>query len=145
MYLDASAIVAILNKEDDAAYFLSKIDQAKKPMFYSSATAFEAIISLSRRIADTVVGAKAPTPPEIIERAQDIVEQFLSAIGAKEMAINGRMYRTALEAARTYGKFIAHPAKLNFGDCLAYACAKEYRLSLLCKGEDFPLTDIELA
>ncbi len=35
-----------------------------------------------------------------------------------------------------------HPAALNFGDCFAYACARHAGISLLYKGEDFPLTDI---
>ena len=38
-----------------------------------------------------------------------------------------------------------HPAALNFGDCFAYACAKQARVPLLYKGDDFPQTDIEAA
>jgi len=39
----------------------------------------------------------------------------------------------------------AHPAALNFGDCFAYAVAKEHDCPLLYVGEDFPQTDIEAA
>src|SRR5271165_6210194 len=35
-----------------------------------------------------------------------------------------------------------HPAKLNFGDCFAYALAKTTGEPLLFKGEDFKKTDI---
>lgn len=144
MYLDASAIVAIIGAEDDAGYLLAKIEQYTKPIFYSSLTVFEAVISLSRLFANETVGTQASTPPELIDKAQGLVERFLTTIGAREMVVGGKTHRNAIDAARIYGKFVAHPARLNFGDCFAYACAKEYHLPLLCKGDDFPKTDIEL-
>jgi ribonuclease VapC len=52
-----------------------------------------------------------------------------------------RLARTAFER---YGKG-RHPAKLNFGDCMAYALAKETGEELLFKGTDFALTDIAVA
>ena len=44
----------------------------------------------------------------------------------------------------TFGRG-AHPASLNYGDCFAYALAKETREPLLFKGNDFAQTDIEPA
>jgi ribonuclease VapC len=38
-----------------------------------------------------------------------------------------------------------HPAGLNFGDCMAYALAKETGEELLFKGTDFGLTDVAVA
>jgi len=35
-----------------------------------------------------------------------------------------------------------HPARLNCGDCAAYALAKKYNVPLLFKGSDFAKTDI---
>jgi ribonuclease VapC len=35
-----------------------------------------------------------------------------------------------------------HPASLNFGDCFAYALAKEHRCPLLYVGDDFAKTDL---
>jgi ribonuclease VapC len=52
--------------------------------------------------------------------------------------------RLAREAFKRYGKG-RHPAKLNFGDCMAYALAKETGEELLFKGDDFSLTDITAA
>ncbi len=49
--------------------------------------------------------------------------------------------RIAREAYRDFGKGSGHPAKLNFGDCFAYALAKERRDVLLFNGVDFSLTD----
>ncbi len=48
----------------------------------------------------------------------------------------------AREAYRDFGKGSEHPAKLNFGDCFAYALAKYSREPLLFKGDDFIHTDI---
>jgi ribonuclease VapC len=45
-------------------------------------------------------------------------------------------------AYRDFGRGSGHPAKLNFGDCLAYALAKSTRRTLLFKGDDFRQTDI---
>ena len=52
--------------------------------------------------------------------------------------------QAARRAWRQFGKG-NHPAALNFGDCFAYALAKETREPLLFKGRDFTLTDIEAA
>ena len=50
-------------------------------------------------------------------------------------------------AFQAYGRFGKgrHPARLNMGDCAAYALAKSRGWPLLYKGEDFALTDIERA
>ena len=50
-------------------------------------------------------------------------------------------------AFQAYGRFGkgGHPARLNMGDCAAYALAKSRGWPLLYKGEDFALTDIERA
>jgi ribonuclease VapC len=45
-------------------------------------------------------------------------------------------------AYRDFGKGSGHPAKLNFGDCFAYALAKDLAEPLLFKGNDFVYTDI---
>jgi ribonuclease VapC len=48
----------------------------------------------------------------------------------------------AREAYRDFGKGSGHPARLNFGDCFAYALAKERDEPLLYKGDDFGHTDV---
>ena len=52
------------------------------------------------------------------------------------------MIDAAAAAARFYGKGSGHPARLNFGDCLVYAVAKQRDLPLLFVGDDFVHTDI---
>jgi ribonuclease VapC len=45
----------------------------------------------------------------------------------------------------TFGRGSGHPARLNFGDCFAYALAKSSGEPLLCKGNDFVHTDVRSA
>ena len=145
MFLDASAIVAICAGEEDAGYLIGKIETAKKPIYYSSLAMFEAVISLARIVSISIHGDQELTPPHLIDQAQQDVDRFIETIGAKEMSVNGTMHRSAIQAARTFGRLVAHPARLNFGDCFSYACAKDFRLPLLYEGNDFSQTDIESA
>lgn len=50
--------------------------------------------------------------------------------------------RIAREAYRDYGRGSGRLARLNFGDCFAYAPARETGEPLLFKGDDFTHTDI---
>ncbi|MGK9283413.1 type II toxin-antitoxin system VapC family toxin [Sinorhizobium meliloti] len=145
MFLDASAIVAILAGEEDAGYLLAKIEMSESLKIYSPLSMFEAVISLARIVSISQFGDRVPTPPELIDEVQEDVAKFLETIGAREVSVSGSLHRKAIEAARNYGRFVGHPARLNFGDCFSYACAKEYRLPLLFKGDDFSKTDIDAA
>ena len=53
--------------------------------------------------------------------------------------------RLAREAFRQYGKGRGHRARLNYGDCFAYALARERDEPLLFVGNDFAQTDIKQA
>lgn len=145
MFLDASAIVAIVGDEEDAGYLIAKIELSKETIYYSSLSIYEAVISLARKKRDEAFGDQVPIPPHLIDLAQQHIGAFIETIGAKEMVIGSSMHSMAVEACRTYGSVVAHPARLNFGDCFSYACAKAYRVPLLFKGNDFSQTDIEVA
>jgi ribonuclease VapC len=145
MFLDASAIVAILNDEDIADLLLTRIERAQSAIYYSSLVVFEAVIALSRQAKIVQFGEHASTPPDFIRRAQSSVHGLLGEIGAIEIDTPAGLHSTALDAARTYGRFVGHPAKLNFGDCFSYACAKQLKAPLLFVGDDFAQTDIEVA
>ena len=58
------------------------------------------------------------------------------------MPIGERENDGAFEAFHRYGKRSGHPARLNLGDCFAYACAKANDARLLYKGDDFARTDL---
>jgi ribonuclease VapC len=59
--------------------------------------------------------------------------------------VTERQARIAREAYRDFGKGSGHPARLNFGDCFAYALAKDKNEPLLFKGTDFAETDVASA
>jgi len=138
MYVDASAIVAILNREPEAAALKSAFDANSANALVSPLTIFEATISLAR------YKNQKPSRPDI-DAAHKVVRAFLEANGVKEIPVLPDIGRMAIETAATYGKAVGHPADLNFGDCFVYACAKTYRAPLLFKGDDFTKTDIQSA
>jgi ribonuclease VapC len=53
--------------------------------------------------------------------------------------------RLAFDAFKRFGKGRGTKASLNFGDCFAYALAKELQAPLLYKGNDFAHTDLQPA
>ncbi|MCM2294791.1 type II toxin-antitoxin system VapC family toxin [Allorhizobium sp. BGMRC 0089] len=142
MFIDASVLVSILTVEDDAGYFIAKIESYKKPIYYSSLSLFEASESIARKMVNTG-DRDRPTPPEMIDMAQRLVEDFIAEINARPMSIDASVYRSALAVAKQYGRYAGHPAALNLGDCFAYACAKSYRIPLLYKGNHFSESEIE--
>jgi ribonuclease VapC len=60
------------------------------------------------------------------------------------MMVVGTSAMIAADAFRRFGKG-HHRAKLNYGDCFAYALAKSLDLPILFKGDDFGHTDIRRA
>jgi ribonuclease VapC len=145
MFLDASAIISILSEEEDAGYLIARIELSSKPVSFSPLSAFEAVMGLARKKSVLTKGDQYPTSPKLIDQAKLIVDGFLKEIGAVQTTITTETYTSAIHAARNYGKAVAHPARLNFGDCFAYACAKTQHVPLLFKGDDFTQTDIEVA
>ena len=83
------------------------------------------IVSFSRGIGDLVQRLIDETPIEIVPHDEGLAQ-------------------IAVEAHRQFGKR-NHPARLNFGDCFAYALAKSSDLPLLYVGGDFARTDVRSA
>ena len=122
--LDASAIVAIYFDEPTAASLKATIDESDRIMV-GAATVFEAILVISRRMDDD---------------AEADVFDLLLRLRAEIIPLDEPQIRLANVARARYGKG-RHPAKLNFGDCLAYAAAKSRGVRLLFVGDDFAQTD----
>ncbi len=142
MFLDASALVAILGDEPAAAKLLAKLEAYEGKIYYSSLVVFETVLGLARKHRTDSVGESSATPVHLIAQVQDIVEAFLEELGAIEIPIDIGTHRLALDAARNFGRATGHPAKLNFGDCFAYAAATALDVPLLFVGNDFTKTDI---
>lgn len=128
MIVDSSAVVAMLLREEG----------------------WEALRSAV--IGDEPVGIGAPTLLEVVlvisgragrDRSSD-VREFVRDLGIVVVPFEEEHAREAAEAFARFGKG-RHRAALNFGDCMSYAVAKLAGQPLLCTGNDFAKTDLELA
>ena len=70
---------------------------------------------------------------------------MLREVELKVVPVDEAQARIAREAYRDFGKGSGHKARLNFGDCFAYALAKAMNEPLLYKGTDFSQTDVRPA
>jgi ribonuclease VapC len=128
MFLDASAIVAILTKETDWELLELKADRAERRLT-SALAVYEAVLGVARKLSCGLHEGRAA------------VEGFLREANASTVAIDEAIGAEAISVHARFGKG-RHRASLNMGDCFAYACAKAHGVPLLFKGEDFIHTDI---
>jgi len=129
MILDTSAVIAILRDEAEAPLFAKAIEKAAhRPISAVNYVEAAAVIDGSR---DPIASRRFD---DLIEEAEVTVESVTEA-----------QARIARQAYRDFGKGSGHPAKLNFGDCFAYALAKAKREQMLFKGDDFTHTDVTSA
>jgi ribonuclease VapC len=70
------------------------------------------------------------------------LDSLVHDAGLDVIALDERQSRLAREAFRHFGRG-RHPARLDFGDCRAYALARASGEPLLFKGDDLARTDIE--
>lgn len=132
MFVDASAIVAILTREPDADPLTNTLEAAVAPIT-SAVAVFEAVLAVCRKRHASV------------SESLDDVQALLDQAGVTTIHLTSEDARTALDAAARYGKGRGHPAQLNLGDCFAYAAARNRNAALLFKGDDFTKTDIKAA
>ncbi len=128
LFVDASALVAIILKEPDVGSLADRLDHHDQRL--TSAVALWETMAAVRRARDTSA-----------ELAWAEVERFRTALGLRLIPIGAEEVEQAVIAHARYGKG-HHPARLNMGDCFAYACAHSQGAELLYKGDDFALTDL---
>ncbi len=127
MVLDTSAIVAVLLGQAESAA-LHRLLAMRPPSLVGAPTLAEAGIVLQARLGETGLAA---------------LRGFLVEYDVHSVPFGEEHWRLAAQAFGRYGKG-RHPAGLNFGDCLTYATAKLAARPLLCLGDDFAHTDLEL-
>jgi ribonuclease VapC len=130
--IDSSALIAIFRQEEEAVSFARRIIADGQPMM-SAANLVEASIVLR--------SLKGVSPA----KAEQWLDDFMVEAGIQIEPVTTDQARFARSAHLRFGKGTGHRAALNYGDCFAYALAKAMDAPLLCKGNDFPLTDIQLA
>lgn len=125
MIVDTSVLVAMVKGESDDHLYVDALMRAGSPRI-SAANYFEFAMVVDRL-----------NRPSFSARVDQILWEFNLVI----VSVSRDQAQLARLAYQKFGKG-RHPAALNFGDCFAYALAKETGEPLLYKGKDFKLTDI---
>jgi ribonuclease VapC len=128
MIIDTSALAAIFFGEPELEIYIQAIHDAATSRI--SAANF---VELSM-VVEGQIGPEAGRQCDVFFRRAEIVIEPVTVEHA----------HLARQAFLDFGKG-RHPARLNFGDCFAYALAKATGEPLLFKGEDFSRTDVRAA
>jgi len=123
--LDSSVLVGIIRGEPDAGRLLDLLESD------------ECAIG-----APTLVEARLWCSVNLTTRLSAWLEHFIDTEPGTVVPFSREMADVASQAFRTFGRGSGHSARLNFGDCLAYAVSAVMRAPLLFKGGDFGLTDV---
>ncbi|WP_342372954.1 type II toxin-antitoxin system VapC family toxin [Propioniciclava soli] len=125
MIVDSSALVAILKAEPEASSFARALEESSHTSI-SAGTLIETGIVVGRT-------------------RQEDLDELLRAASVEVVAVDARHAAAARDAWYRYGRGSGSAARLNFGDCFAYAAAKLTGEPLLFKGDDFIHTDVPRA
>jgi ribonuclease VapC len=125
MVIDTSALLAIMLDEDERDQF--------EDLILWSPTVVMSVVS----VVETTIALANKRLEADVSRLKAI----LAALRVSARAVDVDQGMLARQAFIQYGRG-RHPARLNFGDCFAYALAKARNDSLLFKGDDFNHTDI---
>lgn len=129
MIVDSSALVALLLNEPESAAIAAELTR-------SSANRISAGSYLETSVV--IDGRRSPAASRGFDALLALHSIAVEPVTAEQAVI-------ARQAYRDYGRGSGHPARLNFGDCFAYALAKEFAEPLLYVGDDFGHTDIRSA
>jgi ribonuclease VapC len=124
--VDSSAVIAILRRESGAQALLEKIGTTPNRK-----------MSVANFLETAIVVDSKRSP--IASRDLD---EFIREARIVLCPVDEVQARIAREAYRDFGRGSGHAARLNFGDCFAYALAKAMGEPLLYKGTDFSRTDV---
>lgn len=128
MIIDTSAIVAVLRGEQGAKAYAAMIESA--PIARISAATYVELGVVIDGLRDPVMSGS--------------LDPFLVSMVVVVEPLTESQARIARAAYQRFGRGSGHPARLNMGDCFAYALARDLDEPLLFKGGDFKLTDIEV-
>jgi len=128
MIVDTSALIAIVFKEPGHEELIHKISEAEY-LGIGTPSLAETGIVLSARLRGG---------------GRTILARLCQELGLVQVPFGEAHWRETVDAYERFGRG-RHSAKLNFGDCLSYATAKLAGQPLLCVGEDFSKTDLEIA
>lgn len=129
MIVDASAILAILLEEPERDAMEDALAIDARGHEISPVNYLEAAVRVDRW----------PAPGKSAQ-----LDPLMAELGIRITTVTPEQATLARAAYQKFGRG-NHPARLNLGDCFAYALAKARNEPLLFKGDDFRLTDVEAA
>ena len=127
MILDSSAVIAILLKEPGYERLRDRLATSEQASI-GAPTVLESSMVLSARLGHA---------------GKTLLARFLQEAEIEVVEFTADHWTVAADAFLAFGKG-RHRAGLNLGDCTTYAVAKLASQPLLCLGDDFPATDLEL-
>ena len=127
MILDSSAVIAVLLRQTGHEALLDRLEVAQSAGI-GTPTLMETGIVLVARLG--IAG-------------KSLLARFLDEAGMTVVPFTSDHWPIAVDAYVRYGKG-GHPAALNFGACLTYAVCRQADEPLLCVGDDFRRTDLDL-
>lgn len=125
--VDTSAAVAILTAEPGADHLAAVLGSAPERSI-SAASVVELGIVLGARLGTSGRG---------------VLDRFLREGAIEVVPLDRAQVDLALDGWHRYGKG-RHRAALNLGDCFSYALARHLATPLVCTGDDFIHTDVEV-
>lgn len=128
IFVDASAIVAMVAKEPEAGPFAQYLS-VETDRITSPVALWESVRAVARARG-----------VEIAE-ARGLVLDLLRDAAIRMVPIGFEEGELAIEAHERYGRGV-HEADLNMGDCFAYACTRRHGAEIMFKGNDFIHTDL---
>ena len=120
--IDTSALMAVLLKESDSDRIMALLEADEDFVISAGTLAEIRIVALGQGL-------------------EDDLDQLLDAINLEVETLAAADTRAVSKAYSQWGRGF-HSARLNFGDCFAYATAKRLNAPLLFVGDDFSKTDI---
>lgn len=126
MIVDTSALVAIALDEPESDDLLALLAGA----------------AIRRISAATLLETWMVMDGRRIPRGSELLEAMLISFDVQVEPVTLAQVEIARTAFNLYGKGSGHGARLNFGDCFAYALARHLDEPLLFLGDDFSRTDI---
>jgi len=126
--VDSSVVIAILRDEPEADAFSAAL--GRDPVRRISIVSW----------VESAIVTDGNQDPVLSRRFDDLVRN----VALRVETVTPKQAEIARQAYRDFGRG-RHKAGLNFGDCFAYALAKELDEPLLFKGKAFTHTDVEVA
>jgi ribonuclease VapC len=126
--VDTSALIAMMNGEADEDWFAGALEAAPTKLMSAGSVQEFLLVAANRAPASTT---------GVLNDAWEMLSLFDITV----VPVTGEL---ALLGAAGASRFRPSPARLNYGDGFAYALAKAYDCPILCKGDDFVHTDVDV-